>query len=161
MGTPEQSSGKVIGVCVRPGKRVEPEERPSITATGSDGVVDDHGHGPKRQITILSREAWDAATAVVDQADLNWTTRRANVLVEGLDLESLLLGGTLTLGEVTVEVLGETFPCDQMDDACAGLKSALLPETRGGVYGKIVQDGTIAVGAAATITAAGKKKNLP
>ena len=161
MGTPEQIEGTVVGLCVRPGRRVTPEKRTEIRVSGADGVTDDHGHGPKRQLTILSREAWTAATAVVDQPELDWTTRRANVLVEGLDLEKLLLGGTLTLGEVTVEVLGETFPCDQMDESCAGLKNALLPETRGGVYGKILIDGKITVGATAKIASEGKKKNLP
>jgi MOSC domain-containing protein YiiM len=33
-----------------------------------------------------------------------------------------------------------------MDDAAAGLKDALSPNRRGGVYGKIVQGGVITVG---------------
>ena len=154
------TTGKIVGLCIRPGRRQTPEERPSLTIAPGTGVVDDHGTSEKRQITIMAQEAWNDAAGLVD-GDPSWTTRRANVLVEGVDLESLLLGGRLTLGECEISIVGETFPCDQMDEACDGLKNALLPETRGGVYGRIENAGTISVGDVAAVKAPGKKKQLP
>ena len=95
------STGTIRALCIRPGRRVEPELRDALTLDSADGVVDDHGTGAKRQITILSEEAWNDTAAAVG-SDLPWTTRRANVLVSGLDLSTLLLGGTLTLGSCTI-----------------------------------------------------------
>ncbi len=154
------TEGKIVGLCIRPGRRETPEERRALVLVPGTGVVDDHGTSEKRQITIMAKEAWTDAASTVD-GTLPWTARRANVLVEGVDLGSLLLGGRLTLGACEIEVVGETYPCDQMDEACDGLKAALLPETRGGVYGRIVAAGTIAIGDAAGVAQVGKKKQLP
>ena len=41
---------------------------------------------PRRQITVLSREAWDAALAELGDPGLAWTARRANLLVAGVEL---------------------------------------------------------------------------
>jgi hypothetical protein len=41
---------------------------------------------PLRQITVLAREAWEAAAAALGDPDLPWTVRRANLLVEGVEL---------------------------------------------------------------------------
>ena len=40
---------------------------------------------PRRGVTVLAREAWEAALAELgDAGDLDWTARRANLLVEGV-----------------------------------------------------------------------------
>src|SRR5512138_1074559 len=54
-----------------------------VEGKGVDGSVD---RSRRRQVTILSREAWDACMAELD-ADLDPSTRRANLLVTGVDLE--------------------------------------------------------------------------
>ena len=122
--------------------------------------MDDHGTGKKRQITLLALESWKAAEATLGR-EIDWTTRRANILVDGIDLASLIYGGQLQLGECTVEVLGETFPCDLMDQLEPGLKDALLPQVRGGVYGAIVTEGTVSIGDRVEVIKTGKKKELP
>lgn len=153
-------AGRISGLCVRPGPRVEPEERGALVLDAAEGVVGDHGRREKRQVTILSRESWRAAERAVG-TELPWTARRANVLVEGVDLAELLAGGVLRLGGCEVEIVGETFPCDQMEEAHPGLKAALLPETRGGVYGRVLTPGTIRVGDPAAVTMPGRKPKLP
>lgn len=154
------ASGTVTGLCVRTAKDVHPEERESLTIDAEECVHGDHGKRDKRQVTILAEESWRDAEQALG-TEIPWTTRRANVRVAGLDLSTLLVGGTITLGDVEVEILGETFPCDLMDRLQPGLKDALLPETRGGVYGRVTRDGTVKVGDAAEIVRPGARKALP
>jgi len=154
------AAGRIAGLCVRPGPRIEPEERAALVLDLREGVIGDHGRREKRQVTIISRDSWRDVERTVG-ATIPWTARRANVLVEGVDLASLLDGGVLRLGGCEVEIVGETFPCDQMEEAQAGLKAALLPATRGGVYGRVISPGTIQVGDPVAVTMPGKRPKLP
>jgi hypothetical protein len=52
---------------------------------------------PSRQITVLSREAWDAALAEIGGPHLAWTARRANLLVGGVELPRAK-GAVLSVG---------------------------------------------------------------
>ena len=115
------------------------------------GVVGSADQGGRRQITLLADEGWRAAreeafgeaAAALDVAAPS--ARRANVLLSGLDLRDSR-ERVLRLGGCRVRVLGETRPCERMDEALAGLRLALSPEWRGGVFGEILQDGEIAIG---------------
>lgn len=98
----------------------------------------------KRQVTVLSREAWEAACADLGTR-LDWTARRANLLVEGLALERTT-GSRLRIGDATLEVTGETDPCAKMDQQMPGLEAALRPDWRGGVTCRVLSGGAIAVG---------------
>jgi MOSC domain-containing protein YiiM len=71
--------------------------------------------------------------------------RRANLLVRGVRLAGTR-GRTLAIGAVKVRIHGETRPCHQMDEALPGLRAALEPDWRGGVFGEVLDDGEIAVG---------------
>ena len=52
----------------------------------------------------------------------------------------------IRLGNVRIQLRGETRPCERMDEACDGLRNALDPEWRGGAFGVVLDDGTISVG---------------
>jgi len=100
---------------------------------------------PERGITFISIEQWREVMAEMG-LDLPWYTRRANVLVEGMDLAGLV-GRTVRVGQsVLVEILGESEPCGLMTQIQPGLREALTPQCRGGVYGRVRTGGTIAVG---------------
>jgi MOSC domain-containing protein YiiM len=86
---------------------------------------------PKRQITVLAREAWAAATAEAGDPTLPWTARRANLLIEGVELPKGK-GGVLRIGPVRLEVTGQTYPCVRMEEACTGLLRTLARDWRGG-----------------------------
>ena len=108
------------------------------------GIVGNANQGGKRQVTIISREAWEAVER--DLADrVPPETRRANFLVTGIDLAKTR-GRVMRIGQCRVRVYGETKPCWQMEEARAGLQSALRPDWRGGVFGEVLDDGRIAVG---------------
>ncbi len=108
------------------------------------GIVGNANQGGKRQVTIISREAWDAVTRELG-AEVPPQTRRANLLVRGVELANTR-GRVLRVGDCRVRVYGETKPCWQMEEAHAGLQSALRPEWRGGAFAEVLDDGRIAVG---------------
>jgi MOSC domain-containing protein YiiM len=101
---------------------------------------------PSRQITVLSREAWDAALAEIGAPHLAWTARRANLLVAGVELPRAK-GAVLSVGPVCLEVTGQTYPCVRMEEAYSGLLKALARDWRGGLTCRVVAGGHITVGA--------------
>jgi len=111
-----------------------------------------------RAVTILSLEAWretlDAlAEQTGNQAALNfdWTVRRANLLVEGLDLPKAR-GGRLRIGSVDLEFTYPTQPCKRMDEAAPGLLKAMHPDWRGGVTARVICGGRICLGDEVVVT---------
>ena len=110
----------------------------------SRGLAGEKRPGRKRQVSILSREAWEKA--LVDaNANLPWTTRRANLLVEGLDLADTV-GRRLRIGGAVLEITAETEPCHLMDRFHPGLRSALEPDWRGGASARVITPGAVALG---------------
>jgi len=115
------------------------------TALAGRGLEGDHAGGGARQVTILSEEAWAAAREDLGGADIEPGARRANIVVCGVALAESIRGG-LRIGDCFIRIAGETRPCRLMDDVATGLQKALDPDCRGGVYGRIVEGGEIAVG---------------
>ena len=118
-------------------------EQAELVAGG--GVRGSADRGGRRQISIISEEAWEAAQQELGVA-VDPSARRANVMVRGIDLENAR-GKLLRLGACLIRVGGEVRPCERMDEAEEGLRNALRPHWRGGAFGEIVEGGTIAVGA--------------
>lgn len=108
------------------------------------GIVGNADQGGKRQVTLIEEEKWRDAMVEL-AAELDPSKRRANVMVRGIDLEKSR-GRTLRLGDALVRIYGEVRPCYQMENAYRGLSKALDPHWRGGVFGEILEGGTIRVG---------------
>jgi len=78
--------------------------------------------------------------------DIPWQERRANLLVDQVDLPQSP-GAQLRIGnDVLIRVTGECDPCSRMETIAPGLKAALTPDWRGGVTAKVINGGEIAVG---------------
>ncbi|MGE0144237.1 MAG: MOSC domain-containing protein [Planctomycetota bacterium] len=138
-------SGIVEAIYLRPSARMPTRSVVSALAIQSRGLDGDHAGAGRREITLLSRESWDATCAELGRS-LDPAIRRANILVRGLPLGDLI-GQCLTIGPVRIEVVGETRPCELMDDlGGVGLCAALRADRRGGIHGRILTGGTIAVG---------------
>ena len=141
--------GSVLALALRPVKSKEVIVQDTLELSPQAGVIGDHGTSRHRQVSLLDEDSWNAACIEVDEA-LNWTTRRSNVLVSGLDLQHLV-GSQIRLGSALVEVMGEVVPCHVMDAAKKGLKDALKPDWRGGVYGRVIESGQVHVGDKITV----------
>ena len=76
--------GTVIGIARRESKRAVMETLESAIISGETGVADDfRGTSNLRQVTLLSAMVWNKVCQE-DNCDLPWTTRRANLLIDGL-----------------------------------------------------------------------------
>ncbi|NOX68025.1 MAG: MOSC domain-containing protein [Gammaproteobacteria bacterium] len=137
--------GKLVGIAKREKKRA-PMETLEIAELGEQTGVnhDFRGKPGKRQVTVLSADVWKAVCEELGE-NLPWTTRRANLLVEGLELPCGT-GDIIEIGRVALLVTMETDPCSRMDEQCAGLKKALQPDWRGGVACRILSGGSIRIG---------------
>lgn len=136
--------GKVIGLAIKTGKGAPMREVPQVEAIEGAGLSGDVPPQPHRGVTLLASGHWSQVCRELS-AQIPWHTRRANVFIDCTELGSLI-GRTIQLGEVEVEVLGETRPCGMMDDLHAGLRAALVPDCRAGVHGRILRSGAIRVG---------------
>ena len=135
--------GNVLGISARIESRAPMVVFASAKVSFKHGVGEDF-RGLKRndrQITLMSIEGWKAALKDLGK-DLHWTTRRANILVEGIDLENTT-GEVLEVGSFLVEITGELNPCYRMDEQVAGLTKALTPNWRGGVTCKLLREGIV------------------
>jgi MOSC domain-containing protein YiiM len=108
------------------------------------GIVGNATQGGRRQVTVIEKEAWEDVMTSLGAA-LDPSTRRANVMLSGLRLKKTR-GHILLIGECRLEVLGETRPCERMEESLSGLQSAMYPEWRGGVFASVVVGGVIRVG---------------
>jgi MOSC domain-containing protein YiiM len=145
-----QEAGTVDQVLLWPTKGCsQPIEVPRAEAVPGTGLQGDQKRGKMRQVTLLTAESWEAATAELGVAAPP-SSRRANVVIRGLDLENTI-GRRVRLGRVLIQVHGETDPCEMMDRVAPGLKDALTPHRRAGVFGAVVEGGPIAVGDPVTV----------
>jgi MOSC domain-containing protein YiiM len=145
------SVGRLAGIARHafPKAPMELVEAVEVTVDGGihgdfRGAVKPGGRG-RRQVTLIERDDWDAAMAEVGHT-IPWQERRANLLIEGLDLPQVP-GVRLRIGsDVVVEVTRETDPCERMEALAPGLRAALTPDWRGGVCTRVKQGGHIALG---------------
>jgi MOSC domain-containing protein YiiM len=117
---------------------------PSAEIAEGRGLVGNADKGGRRQVTVIESEAWQKMMDALG-ADLPGSGRRANLMLSGIRLEESR-GWRLHIGEAAIEILGETRPCERMDEAFPGLRREMATEWRGGVFGTVVKAGTIRVG---------------
>ncbi|MCI0683144.1 MAG: MOSC domain-containing protein [Gemmataceae bacterium] len=108
------------------------------------GIAGNADQGGQRQVTIIEEEVWTDLMQRLGAA-LPPSARRANLMIRGLRLEETR-GRILQIGACRIEIHGETDPCHRMDEAFPGLKEAMIPHWAGGVFGKALDSGRIAVG---------------
>jgi MOSC domain-containing protein YiiM len=141
---------RILALALRPTAKAAMQEVSQARATAGGGLEGDVSTSADRGITLLDEEKWNQVTCELG-TEIPWHTRRANVLVQGIELAQLI-GKTVCLGEVEVAVKAETKPCGLMDEIHPGLRAVLEPQCRGGVYGRIVVGGTIRVGDPVSVT---------
>ncbi|WP_133182613.1 MOSC domain-containing protein [Shewanella decolorationis] len=142
---------KLVAIAYKTVKRGPMNEVLCANVTQHRGVEKDvFGHPGKRQVTVLSVQQWQAACQSIN-ADLVWTIRRANLLVDGLSFSPADVGKQLRIGDLSLEITGETDPCKKMEMAHPGLELALTPDWRGGVTCRVLNDTMIHLGDPVTL----------
>ena len=142
--------GKLLGISVRPTEGAPVKEIGESAIHVKGGLEEDYRRGAgARAVTVLAREDWEAACNEAGAA-LPWTTRRANLLIEGVPLRESK-GRRLRIGQVLLEITGETQPCSIMEAAHPGLRAALEPAWRGGVTCRVLEPGHVRPGDPATL----------
>lgn len=150
------AAGRLGGIARhdRPQGPIETLGRAAVTA--AEGVHGDfrgamaaNKKTRKRQVSLIEAESWAAALddlGIPPEERPAWHVRRANLLVEGLRLPREP-GKVIAIGaSLRIEVMVETEPCERMDALLPGLKAAMTPDRRGGVCGRVLTDGEIALG---------------
>jgi MOSC domain-containing protein YiiM len=97
-----------------------------------------------RQVTIIEREVWEQLMKETG-GNAPPSVRRANVMVSGFPLVDTR-NRLLRMGGALLRIAGETRPCEAMEEAVAGLQSAMSRDWGGGAYAQVVAEGDITVG---------------
>jgi MOSC domain-containing protein YiiM len=117
---------------------------PRATLRAGRGLVGNADQGGRRQVTVISAERWAELERELGMA-LDPSGRRANLLVSGVDLRESR-DRVLVIGNCRVRIVGETRPCERMEDFATGLQPLMRERWGGGAYGEALDDGDIAVG---------------
>jgi len=138
------SSGRLEAIWIKRAHRgvMDPKDRATLAA--AKGLVGNADQGGWRQVTLIEKERWEAVTAGLGTT-LDPSTRRANLMVSGIDL-ARSRDKTLSVGGSRLKIVNETTPCNLMDEMHPGLQDALRPDWGGGAFGYVLDDGEIAVG---------------
>lgn len=116
----------------------------SVEVVAGQGLVGNANQGGRRQVTLMEEELWQGAMEEMESQLPPWI-RRANLMVSGVSLKKRR-GDVLEIGSCRLQIMGETKPCERMDEALSGLKKALYREWRGGVFATVLSGGTLRVG---------------
>jgi MOSC domain-containing protein YiiM len=139
-----EGAGRLEAIWIKRFRRGPMDAVASADLITNRGIAGNANQAGRRQVTMIAREAWQAALDEVG-AIVPPHARRANLMVAGVRL-ARTRGQILEIGDARIEILGETKPCERMEEAQPGLRAALYMDWRGGVFGAVLRGGTIRVG---------------
>jgi MOSC domain-containing protein YiiM len=145
MATPESTErGRLEAIWIKHARRGPMDPARQATLVTDEGLAGNANQGGTRQVTIIEREVFDRLRETLSPA-VQPAMRRANLMVSGVRLRDTRFQ-ILRVGDCAIELRGETRPCERMDEAHPGLRTALEVGWGGGVYGRVIQGGEIRVG---------------
>jgi MOSC domain-containing protein YiiM len=146
--------GRVVGIYTAPEQGAPMESRDDVQAVAGVGLDGDRyasgdgkytrsGDDGKRAVTLIEREAVDAARREYD-IELQEHEARRNVITEGVPLNHLV-GRTFRVGDVVLRGFKLAEPCAYLEGQTRpGVRRALVH--RAGLRAEIVEGGVIRVG---------------
>ena len=129
----------VVALHLCKGSRAPLVSVPRVNAVLETGLEGDRHAKLKsrRQVLLVEQE-------VLEGFGLEPGAIREQVTVRGLDLDTLVFGARIRVGEALLEVAGPCDPCARMDEVKPGLRTALVG--RRGRFVRVVEAGSFAVG---------------
>lgn len=125
------------------------EEQETLELVAGKGITGDRyfdwKEDYKGQITFFDQAVVQAVRDEIGQPELPACTFRRNVIIEGVDLNSLI-GKTFSLGESEFIGVEECSPCYWMDYATHSESVKALLKDRGGLRCRILKDSTLTTG---------------
>ena len=109
------------------------------TAISGLGLEGDRSayEGNTRQVLFVDKE-------ILDGAGLEPGQVKENITVTGLNVAQVQPGQVFTIGDVTLEAVGDCEPCGKMDAIRLGLKDQI--QGKRGMLAKVINGGGIKVG---------------
>lgn len=135
---------KLSAIWLKRGKGAPMDAQERATLVAGRGLLGNANQGGKRQVTVIAEERWQELMQELGAA-LSPKTRRANLMVSGIDL-SASRGRVLLIGNCRLLIHGETRPCEQMEAAWSGLQEAMRRRWGGGAFAEVLTGGEICVG---------------
>ena len=151
-------TGVVHSVCVREGGGV-PKLPLSECRLRAAGIEGDKPRSPRRAVIIYSLERIEGLREeghpVAAPGSLG-----ENIIVEGLDWASLVVGLRLRLGEVLLELTGPTAPCHGIEDQFSDRNSSRVEEARFPGWSRwcaaVLEEGIVSPGDAVSFESTGQ-----
>lgn len=138
------SEGRLRYIWIKRARRGPMDSSDTAELIAGRGIVGNTDQGGYRQVTIMESEAWSALMKQFD-SELPPAARRANLLIEGIDLADAR-ERVIRIGPCRLRIRGETKPCERLNEALPGLKEAMSDNWSGGAFGEVLDDGVISVG---------------
>jgi MOSC domain-containing protein YiiM len=125
------------------------EEHDTLELVAGKGIVGDRffdwKDDYKGQITFFDQAVVQAVRDKIGRPELPATTFRRNVIIEGVDLNSLV-GKTFSLGDAKFEGMEECRPCYWMDHTTGEESVEEFLKGRGGLRCRILTDAVLRAG---------------
>ena len=140
----QNNPGMLEAIWIKRMKRGPMDSVESAVLEMEVGLAGNVNQGGRRQVTIIEREVWERLMSEV-KGTLPPVVRRANLLISGLSLKKSRKR-ILIIGCCRIRILGETKPCERMEETWEGLQEAMRQSWAGGAFGEVLDDGEIFVG---------------